>query len=357
MAVTPYNLVVDLNKKTLLEGLGSLSSADTPAFFKGDTAAFTIRMVRPAGDFDDPTPIADFPAGSSLTLALGVPGEGTIVIAAISASVVDEEFREGSFLVDSTALRTLLGDAASKEAYLELRLTELGPIKTVLAQVACTIFNVVTLDTATPAQVETTAGIAIDLCEAAASLANGAAVTANAAAVSADEATAATLAAIAIIENITWVGDQLSIDGELGPPLTGPTGATGATGPTGPAGVNGANAGLVWVTDADPSTLTVDDSYNGKIILSGRTYPNTLTIEFPSTLADGFQCKVTQVNTAQVNVGYSGGPEKEPFHESMWTAGSPPTITGVFSGGIEKPGRTIEVLSLSAVIYFYGVLV
>jgi hypothetical protein len=37
---------------------------------------------------------------------------------------------------------------------------------------------------------------------------------------------------------LTWSGDQIAIDGVLGPPLTGPKGDKGDTGPTGPSGAS-----------------------------------------------------------------------------------------------------------------------
>ena len=59
---------------------------------------------------------------------------------------------------------------------------------------------------------------------------------------------------------LTWVGDQIAIDGVLGPHLTGPqgpTGATGATGPEGPPGVaNGITTAIYGEMAADGSVIS-----------------------------------------------------------------------------------------------------
>ena len=321
MSVVSYTFVIDKNQKRLLDAVGSLNSADTPKFYRGDTAEFTVRLVAPSGSFSDPTPTVQIPAGASLVAAIGVPGASLDVVVAVPAALVARDTVSARLALTTANFRDLLGNASSRSASLEFRLVEQDGSKTILAQVECTLFNVVTFDSSTPTEASTTAGVAIQLCEAAASSATSAASAANTAKANADTATAnatsaasaantaassATSAASAAntAANAANYAAQNIQYGKSAYDLAVYNGFVG-TEQEWLLSLRGQMVGSGGVVSLTASrALTEDD--NGKVLVNFGATPYTLTFN-PNTLSTGFGCVVVPTSVLGLVTVVAGG--------------------------------------------------
>lgn len=142
MAITSLNLVIDIENGTFLQAVGSRINANTIRLAQGDNIAVTATMVTQSDDFTTPTPITNFPAGCTVTVGVGIPGEPVCALALLNGpDSLEGPIRTGTLNLNTPEIDTLLGPETSVPAYIEVELIETDGTITTLAQVQCVVIN------------------------------------------------------------------------------------------------------------------------------------------------------------------------------------------------------------------------